>query len=417
MTVNPIAVGTFPGSTAASGRFFLSGALEFAASLKMGQVLKARVLRHYEGNRYLADFGGNERVVDSAIPLSTGEILYGRVIGLGDKVELQRVQDASAGTEPAAPGTIAPAPVPGGQLGALLETVSAEYRVNFSESDRSALLAAARKVDQPQLMMQVGAYLNKLSLSQNADLLEAVYSRLNREGEKQLRAAGLDSAPELSSTEMGSGAVGAAALKEMSSILERATDQTETEHPREDSSEMASRDSASQGLQEAAVQAMHRQTQNPDTSRDELMARMAQWLLSAQGGGSVSHRLGSIPFLLDGRLVEVDLALFEQRQSPHVNGATTHRKIVLALNTENLGKVNVEATVAGDNLRLRVLTDDREHSNAVADHAQALRQSLTRLGWNVDEIRYETRLQGQAGDPARSVLDHMIGLDTFNRLV
>ncbi len=418
MTINQITAGTLPGAAATGGRFFLSGALEFAASLKLGQVLKARVLRHYEGSRYLADFGGNERVVDSAIPLNTGEVLYGRVIGLGDKVELQRVQDVSVSGETPVSSPATVAPTAGGALGAMLESISSDYRVTFSESDRAVLMTAARKADQPELMMQAGAYLNKLALSQNADLLEAIYARLNRDGERTMRSLLQGSAPELSVVEQESGAaVSAATLKQMSSILEQAVDQNESEHSRDESTETGGRDSASAPLQEAAVQALQRQQADADGSRDELMERMAQWLLNAQGGGSVSHRLGTIPFLMDGRLVEVDLALFEQRQSPQINGTTTHRKIVLALNTENLGKVNVEATVSGENLRLRVVADNREHSDAVADHAQHLRRSLTQLGWTVDEIRYETTTAGAPGNPARSVLNHMIGLDSFNRLV
>ena len=45
----------------------------FSKSLNLGQVLKGKVLRHYEGSHYVVSFNGQEKVVDSAIPLKTGE--------------------------------------------------------------------------------------------------------------------------------------------------------------------------------------------------------------------------------------------------------------------------------------------------------------------------------------------------------
>ena len=45
--------------------------LELPSALSLGQIVKARVLKHYEGARYLVSLEGRERVVDSSVPLST----------------------------------------------------------------------------------------------------------------------------------------------------------------------------------------------------------------------------------------------------------------------------------------------------------------------------------------------------------
>src|SRR4051794_27821265 len=74
----------------ASSISFTSGD-DFASKLTLGQIIKGRVLLSYEGGRYLVDFNGHQKVVDSAVPLRSDEILYGRVIGLSEKVELQRI--------------------------------------------------------------------------------------------------------------------------------------------------------------------------------------------------------------------------------------------------------------------------------------------------------------------------------------
>ena len=49
---------------------------DFLSTLTMGQIIKGRVLRHYEGSRYGVEFGGQERVVDSAIALRSGDVIH-----------------------------------------------------------------------------------------------------------------------------------------------------------------------------------------------------------------------------------------------------------------------------------------------------------------------------------------------------
>ena len=85
----------------------------FRAALKLGEIIRGRVMRSLGEGRYSVSFHGQERIVDSAIPLRTDDILHGRVIALGDRVELQRVR-----TEPAqaaeAPGPAENGVPPGG---------------------------------------------------------------------------------------------------------------------------------------------------------------------------------------------------------------------------------------------------------------------------------------------------------------
>ena len=68
--------------------------LELPSALSLGQIVKARVLKHYEGGRYLVSLEGRERVVDSSVPLSTGELVRGRVVAVGDRIELQPLPPA-----------------------------------------------------------------------------------------------------------------------------------------------------------------------------------------------------------------------------------------------------------------------------------------------------------------------------------
>src|SRR3954462_14554697 len=111
MKINPL----FPQASAlnSSNALLFKADVDFAAKLTLGQIIKGRVLRAYEGGRYLMDFYGQQKVVDSAMPLRVGDVIHGRVVGLGEHVELQRVQlDASRPAGQAAPEPVDTAPTP-----------------------------------------------------------------------------------------------------------------------------------------------------------------------------------------------------------------------------------------------------------------------------------------------------------------
>src|SRR4051812_30947362 len=92
MNVPGVSAFSVGSQTASAINFSVAGGDDFAGKLQLGQIIKGRVLRHYEGGRYAVDFDGREKVVDSVVPLQTGDVLHGKVIGLGERVELERVR-------------------------------------------------------------------------------------------------------------------------------------------------------------------------------------------------------------------------------------------------------------------------------------------------------------------------------------
>ena len=72
---------------------------------------------------------------------------------------------------------------------------------------------------------------------------------------------------------------------------------------------------------------------------------LARWVLNAQTGGSVAHRVATLPLLLDGELVELDVAMFAQggdAQREQAEGIR-HRELVFALTTPALGHIEIRA--------------------------------------------------------------------------
>jgi len=65
----------------------------WAAKLTLGQIIKGKVLRSYGDGRYGVHFGDQQRIVDSGIPLTVGDQLRGRVVGLAERVTIERLPE------------------------------------------------------------------------------------------------------------------------------------------------------------------------------------------------------------------------------------------------------------------------------------------------------------------------------------
>jgi hypothetical protein len=124
-----------------------------------------------------------------------------------------------------------------------------------------------------------------------------------------------------------------------------------------------------------------------------------------------------LPLIVGGNLVEISFALFEQQSSAAQSPGLRHRQVVFSLRTEHLGQVDVMARVTGDHVRVQLLTGTEENTGEASRHSAALTQALTESGWTVDEIGYGVRTAGGQDATVRSVIEHVISLDSLNRLV
>jgi hypothetical protein len=140
-------------------------------------------------------------------------------------------------------------------------------------------------------------------------------------------------------------------------------------------------------------------------------------LLNVQVDGPVSHAVATLPLVVDGRLVELDVALFQQDRKPEDPGKLLHGKVVIAFDTESLGRVGIAATLVGDHVQLSLGSDETGATEYMARDAAGLRAEVEAEGWHVDEIRYRPGDPEEPRAPARAVLDHMASKNSFSRLV
>ena len=417
MSIAGISAGLSPATQGASGRFFLPGAGEFADTLTVGQILKGRVLRQYDSNRYLVNFDGHERVVDSAIPLKTNEVLYGRVVGVGERVELQRVSvQTSVEDEQAFQArTVAGLETPTAKVPGTLEHILAQFRVSLDASEQATLAKVVGQSADGQTAALAGVLLNKLGLAQSPALLNAVYSVLQS---KRIASGTRDAAESQALAQIltGVAALSPQAIAQAGSLLRQSLEQSlpniddggaRTESPvPEQNTALAVGVGTDAGAADADVGAGQSQ-----------QAFIGQLVLNAQTDGSVAHRMGTVPLLIGNRLLEIEVALFEQRRSPDPKAEARHRHLVFRLQTETLGQVEISAKLAGDHVRVNVAAEKDGAAQSLSDEAESLRATLIEHGWQVDEISYVTQPPGSHNPVAHAVAEHVVKQDSLNRSI
>jgi hypothetical protein len=368
------------------------------SELGLGQIVKARVLRHFEGGRYLVSLDGRERVVDSSVPLKTGELIRGKVVAVGDRVELQPLPEASVREQPA---DSAPA-LPADQLAATF----AQFGLKLDDASRAALLRAVKGAADPQAAVLAAMTLAKIGLPQEPALLDAVQALLRR---RPAASAAGEGFPEDSGFSINQGAPLTAQLHEvLRAVLSSDTATQAAAAPAQVASAADNGQIADQGGS---------RTGSDTGSGAGSEGKLGQWVLNSQTGGAVVHRVGTLPLLLGGRLVEVDVALFEQDARQSRQGEPRARHLVFVLDTQTLGGVEVSARLVDSRLRVRFAADRDATLELLAGRREELSRQLGELGFTVDEITYETR-QDAAQNPAyRAVADYVVAQGSLDKKV
>jgi hypothetical protein len=391
-------------SSALAGQAAPSGAGSdpFRAALRIGEVIEGRVLRSVGPGRYAVDFAGFERVVDSVIPFRTDEILYGRVVAIGERVELQRVRaDAAArqseGVQSLAAAAPAPAPV-------LMGDAIAPSRGRWSPEEwKTAERLAEDAGDSPTMSLAASA-MATTGLPFSRGVLEFVHSRLVRQpgrGMLPTRPAAIRVETARAEKHADIDARNARSVAEFAELL-----RSEFDSSREN---LIGRARGEERPGEAS------RASDPDDgkfSEGELGA-----LLNVQIDGAVAHAVATLPLVVDGRLVEVDVALFQQDRKSEDPGKLLHGRAVVALTTDRLGRVEIVATLVGEHVQLSLGSDDALATEYMARYATGLRSAVEAGGWWVDEIRYRAGDRAGPAVPARAALEHLASRDSFNRLV
>ena len=365
--------------------------LELPSALSLGQIVKARVLKHYEGGRYLVSLEGRERVVDSSVPLSTGELVRGRVVAVGDRIELQPLP-AAAGDDASQISIQGKADEPTDALGATF----AQFGLQLDDATRAVVMRSLKGAADPQATVLAAMTLAKLGQPQQPELIDAVQGLLRRRPAAIPAEASKDALPV---------APGPQLVAQLQEALRSTLSPSHSEQPAP---------LAAAPLQVGSENAQQQGFGSPGGSFGE---QLGQRVLNTQTGGAVSHRAGTLPLLLGGRLVEVDVALFDQGARQSRQGEARSRHLVFLLDTASLGGVEVSARLVDSRLRLRFAADRESTLDLLAGRRDELARRLAELGWTVDEIAYEPREGAGHNAAYRAVADHVVAQGSLDRKI
>jgi hypothetical protein len=356
-------------------------------NLTIGQHLRLQVLRELEQHRYEVTFGGRRHVVESRVPLAPGSEVTAQVEAKGDKLEL-RYLEAQPGTRENSADAYAQAlnlPQSTDDAGAAppwLAALANQFKVTLDAPARAAIERAVAKAGNPDLMSRGGLFLQKLLRKVDSQDLEALYRTLSPHDESRSAVAltrvpiGLD---DLSGPE------------DVAATLADALDAAPSAN-------------TSAQIPDIGDQA------NSDAGADSDGERAAR-LLNVQDEGSVAWRFGTLPLLVGGQLIELDLVMFRERDAQPRRG--TLRRLVMTLDTTHFGRVHVEARAVDSRLTVTLSAPTRDAVDVLSAYGSDVRSAIERLGWSVDDLRYE--LSAPHAGAAQSVVQHVLSAGTVDQ--
>jgi len=381
----------------------------FGNTLNLGQILKAKVLRHYEGSSYLVDFGGNEKIVDSAVPLRSDEVIYGRVVGLDEKVHLRRIPAALSVSELSTAALETQARLSArGSLDDLLQQLHLKFNISFAETEAKILQTLLRSAPSPSIAILSGVILKKLGISLHPEALAA----LNKTLKNDIKV--LDQASRIEAPTRGEKSV---SQDEIVRLVKDVSRVVHNHVQRESSAEVVSADALGKKDADLIDPGME---QDSGFARQE-EGRQNQWLLgkyllNSQQDCSVAHKYTTIPLWIGDKYVELDLALLSQRDASRKAGGLRHQHLAFSLDFEHLGKVEMSAIVSDRHVSLNVATDSEEKAELLAENLGALRESLAQHEWILESMRYQAASTGQMGMAIKTIVEHHVSQDSVNQL-
>jgi len=316
----------------------------------------------------------------------------------GDKVELRYV-DVPPNSERAMRRQSTEDPSKDGDL---IATLQRQFAVSLSDAQRTAIADATSRVQEPRLMIGGGLYLSKLSLPVDAEALDALYVA-------QVWQQSEGAAPSRSAPRMSIDLAGASAMTSLATKLRGAV------NPHRDgtSSNVVEDPSLTTAEPAPGLPLMTQDSAPRDSHGGERHDDLARQLLNEQDGGSVAYHYGTLPLLIADQLVELDLVYFRERvRTEH---SSNRRRLVMTFRTESLGRVQIVAQALAEHLAVEISSESTESNAALMAHAQDVGDLLSRLGWNVDAVRYE--LRSEAPRAAGQVIAHVLNAETLDRLV
>jgi hypothetical protein len=394
-----------------AGSMFLSAGDDFGKELMLGQIIKGKALRSYDGGRYLVAFGGHEKVVDSSVPLKNGETIHGRVVNVGDKVELQRVIN-SGENNVSAQGEIKAQTnyLLGNKWEGMLRESMLQFNAKFSAAENAMITRLMKNATNPLTIAYSAIALSKQGIVLSEQVIQLLTEMQNKNN--KLSMLPIDqSAPQLGVADSSSGMSENGSLTMLVSALMKLVEEQQLAALRNNNAELLQSDHEAEPSKNAT-------DGNEFSDSDHNREFVSKWrLLNSQIDGAVQHSVNTLPIWLGGKLIEVNVAIYEQRGNKSNNQTIDSKKIIFSLELDTLGHIDIEMLLENKNLRLKISSDSHKSTQDLLSHGSLLTDDVADFGWSMDEISYMTKNKDDMNNVVSSVIEHYVSQDSLSRLM
>ena len=383
---------------------------QWLKSITAGQILKGRILRVYTDNKYGVDFGGQERVVDSAVPLSKGDLLTGRVIGVNDHtVSMKIVSNLLSDTSKNDQTLVAKQ----AEYKSPVAIEADKFNVNLNQLQESAIVNASNRSANTIIAIRVGLYLAKLGLPITVDLVRSITSRIldghdpnSFELDKKL--------PELTSNVSIIEASQSNSVQTLENLKDFFLQEFKAGNQYADDSDLG-------GFERlASLQLVNQASKRNSNSNENEMAdekrlkELFSRIFNASNGSHAQHRFQTLPIIIDGKLIEFDVAFFDQTTQDSTSLVLKSRRLNFSLKTE-FGFLNLEARVVNNRLNISFSSVNDYLLSQIEEHESDLNVNLTDSGWFIENIKYEK--VDEENSPAYNIVKHVLQQNSLDIVV
>ena len=421
MSLPPIITGLLGalGSGGQAQTFSLTPSPTLRDGLKVTDVITGSVQSNLGNGKYSVQFFGEKYIVESPTPLKADEILHGRVVGIGDKVELQRVfQEKAAADKQGIKQANLQHLYDHGKAGLRAAEVLQNYRVALSADEQLALISVLKGSGESEAVTLSAVVLNKMGLPISTSSLSTLYPVLSTTLQQKFNLQDITAHIDFKA---GSGSGAAATSSETIAGLSAFIASVVNELPEAQLKNKPSTETNESDLNDAnhdlisGQDDLNSENGNQGQTSDDLLFDTRRLLLNAQSDGAVSHRVAVVPFMVNDKLIEVDVALFSQRHQFNEN-SIKYKKIVLSLNLDMLGKIDIEIALANKHARVRMNTEKNIITDEMVKYMPQLKNDLQSHQIKIDELSYETSAADNLGKVIGSVVDHYVTQDSLSRV-
>lgn len=346
---------------------------DWLKTISIGQIIKGKVLKVYDTNRYGVMIGGQERVVDSTISFKVGQQISAKVVSVHDnKVSLKLAERAVASN------TIDAKTAPFSSSN-LVDSLIRQFNMDqLADTQKQAIAGISIAFGEDISAIKMALYLAKIGLP----ISESIIRHLLKGAEMPTLVTTLETGLPNAISPINADNTQALYLAIAEAFL---NDPITADYEDEVTEESGyGQFIPPEYIPDAAFE---KSGFNSDSESEQ--APFMQ-LLNIDTEGTIAHSFDVLAMIVNDRLMEFDVAFFDQANTQQE--AILSKQVMFELETL-MGKVGIVAKLVNNRLSVAFNTDRQVFLEVLQQQQESLSRSLNDAGWILEQMHYEQSSQ------------------------